>query len=208
LGLPRNRLHAILSSRLNAYLDDYAFLSMAALDLARFEADSKRTDQLLAQAEAWISVILNHFSAIEGPGYYFTSDDHEALIQRPRTIYDQAIPSGTGVTVHCLLALAEIDRSGRRNEFEKEAERQLARIFPAIEKRPFGYGELLNAALLWLTGPVVVSGPGMETHVFHPFVFKKSGDVPQLCYRQTCELLQRGAQEFEASIRQKLSLRL
>jgi len=214
LSVSENRLRGVWKSgkngqaRLNAYLDDYAFLSMAAIDLARFEPDTKRTNALLTQAEAWVSVILKHFSAAEGPGYYFTSDDHEALIQRPRTIYDQAIPSGTGVTIHCLLALAEMDRNGKRSEWQSEAERQLARIYPAIEKRPFGYGELLNAGLLWLTGPVILSGPGSENHVFHPFVFKKEGDVPQLCHRQTCELFRGGAREVEALVREKIHQRL
>lgn len=211
LGLPGNRLRGTWKdgqARLNAYLDDYAFLSMAAIDLARFEPESQRTDALLAQAEGWVSVILERFSAIEGPGYYFTSDDHEALIQRPRTIYDQAIPSGTGITIQCLLTLAEIDRNGKRKEWQSEAERQLARIFPAIEKRPFGYGELLNASLLWLSGPIVLSGPNSEEHVFHPFVFKKGGDVPQLCHQQTCELLRHGAREMEAVIREKIKQRL
>ncbi|MFL5813107.1 MAG: hypothetical protein ACJ763_05975, partial [Bdellovibrionia bacterium] len=208
LGVPGNRLRASLKSRLNAYLDDYAFLSMAAIDLARFEPDSKRVDTLLSQAEGWVSVILKHFSAIEGPGYYFTSDDHEALIQRPRTIYDQAIPSGTGVTLHCLLALAEMDRNGKRNQWQSEAERQLARIFPAVDERPFGYGEILNAVLLWLTGPIILSGPNSEEHVFHPFVFRKDGDVPQLCHQQTCELLRHGAREIEAVIREKTKQRL
>jgi hypothetical protein len=206
LGLPGNRLRA--TSRLNAYLDDYAFLSMAAIDLARFEPDSKRMNALLSQAEGWVTVILKHFSGIEGPGYYFTSDDHEALIQRPRTIYDQAIPSGTGVTLQCLLALAEMDRNGRRVEWQSEVERQLARIFPAVDERPFGYGEILNAALLWLTGPIVLSGPNSEEHVFHPYVFRKDGDVPQLCHLQTCELLRHGAREIESVIREKVKQRL
>ncbi len=211
IGLPENRLKGTWKSgqaRFNAYLDDYAFLSMAAIDLARFESDSQRTRTLLSQAEGWISVILKHFSAIEGPGYYFTSDDHEALIQRPRTIYDQAIPSGTGVTIQCLLALSEIDSSGKQAEWRTEAERQLARIFPAIEKRPFGYGELLNASLLWLTGPIVLSGPSSQEHVFHPFVFRKEGDTPQLCHRQTCELFRGGSREAESLIREKIHQRI
>jgi hypothetical protein len=214
LGLSGNRLRASLRPRksdqtqLNAYLDDYAFLSMAAIDLARFEPESKRVEALLSQAEGWVSVVLKHFSGIEGPGYYFTSDDHEVLIQRPRTIYDQAIPSGTGVTLQCLLALAEMDRGGKRNEWQAEVERQLARIFPAIDERPFGYGELLNAALLWLTGPIILSGPDSEEHAFHPFVFRKEGEVPQICHQQTCELLRHGAREIESVIREKTKLRL
>jgi hypothetical protein len=195
-------------ARLNAYLDDYAFLAMAAIDLSRFEPDAKRMDNLLSKAEGWLSTILTHFSAESGAGYYFTSDDHEALIQRPRTLYDQAIPSGTGVAIHALLALAEIDRTGQRQKWQGEAERQLALIAPVFERSPYGHGELLSAALMYQTGPFVISGPDSESHVFHPFVFRKPGDVLQLCHRQTCELIRRGAREIEALIREKVRQRI
>src|SRR4029077_515154 len=80
-----DRLHSVFKegkSKLNAYLDDYAFLSMAALDLARFSREQDRISSYLEQARKWTGVILKHFKSADGPGYSFTSDDHERLIHR------------------------------------------------------------------------------------------------------------------------------
>ena len=42
---------------------------------------------------------------LRGPrdgGFFFTSHDHEALIQRPKPGYDNATPSGNGMAaLHC-----------------------------------------------------------------------------------------------------------
>ena len=39
-------------------------------------------------------------------GFFNTSDDHEALITRPRDLQDNATPSGNAVTITTLLKLA------------------------------------------------------------------------------------------------------
>ena len=39
-------------------------------------------------------------------GFYDTSDDHEALIVRPRELQDNAVPSGNGMAALVLLRLA------------------------------------------------------------------------------------------------------
>jgi uncharacterized protein YyaL (SSP411 family) len=178
--------------KLNAYLDDYAFLSQAALDLARFEPHAEARAGFIAQAEKWIEVILGNFSDSEKAGYFFTSSDHESLIHRPKTAYDQAIPSGTAVVVGCLIALAEIDASGQAPRYLKEAERQLAELFSVASQRAYGQGELLNASLLYTLGPVAITAPessDVARAITHPFVFTK-GDTGSylVCHRGTCGL--------------------
>ncbi len=210
-----HRLYSIFQAdqpRLNACLDDYAFLSMAALDLARFGRQPETVDAALAQAESWVEVILRHFSAGKDGGYYFTSDDHEKLIQRPRTLFDQATPSGTGVMIHCLLALGELDRVGRGAVFAEEAERQLRAIFPRISEQPFGYGELINAVLLQVSGPVVVSGPEAPGLCRHPHVFQRPMPAREpvagllVCHRRTCGLPLASLQSAAAEVGRKIAI--
>ena len=78
---------------LNAYLDDYAFLLAAVLELmqTRFRSD----DFLWAQALA--DALLTHFEDPERGGFFFTSHDHERLIHRGKPGHDNATPSGNGV---------------------------------------------------------------------------------------------------------------
>lgn len=174
-------------SKNNGYLDDYAFISMAAIDLARF-AEGSEAAQYLAQAESWLSIVLKHFRTESAVGYYFTSDDHETLIQRPKTLYDQAIPSGSAVVLNCLLALAELDLSENSQTWLQEAQAQLRKIFPGILKSPYGQGEMINAALLAVMGPIVASGLDSLAAVKHPHVFRKNSAQNLVCHNRTCSL--------------------
>src|SRR5690606_18568427 len=95
------------------YLDDYAFMARAALDLSRHaEAlGAERVRALQDDARAWMRVVIARFKDPARPGYFFTSDDHEKLLERPKTLHDQAIPSGTGVALGVLQFLEELDPS-------------------------------------------------------------------------------------------------
>ena len=173
------------TARLNAYLDDYAFMSQAALDLARFSVSTP--ERFIKDSQNWIAQVLTHFRDPAGLGYFFTSDDHEKLIQRPKTIYDQAIPSGTGIVLGCLTALSEMDGG---EKYSAELQEQLKGLFPVVQKNPYGYGELLCVKLLNERGPVTVSGSKASEVCVHPHIFQKGGTVSGLlvCHRQTCSL--------------------
>ena len=194
LNQGENRLFSVYKddkARFNAYLDDYAFMAMAALDLARVVDDQSETQSLLAQARVWTDVVRKHFNDSERGGFYFTSDDHETLIQRPKTLYDQAIPAGNAVVIECLTALAEITGD---THYEREADEHLYKLYPTLEQSPFGMGQLACAALMQVMGPVVVSGEHSESTCFHPHVFQKpiaSGAQAHeilVCHRKTCSL--------------------
>ncbi|MEO5969064.1 MAG: thioredoxin domain-containing protein [Bdellovibrionia bacterium] len=177
----------------NGYLDDYAFMAMAALDLSRFSLDSKTAQKYLAHSDEWINTVLSHFKDPKDPGYYFTSDDHEALIQRPKTVFDQAIPSGTAVALTCMQALAELDFKDNRNKYESEVDEQLSRLFATAERNAYGLGELLSVYLLKNISPVTVSGADAGLLCLHPFVFQQpvsQGDTGKytICHERTCSL--------------------
>ena len=41
--------------------------------------------------------LLEHFEDEGQGGFYFTSDDHEQLIRRPKPVSDDSMPSGNGI---------------------------------------------------------------------------------------------------------------
>jgi len=186
----------------NGFLDDYAFMAMAALDISRFALDSKTSQKYLTYCNQWISAVLTHFKDPQAPGYYFTSDDHEALIQKPKSIFDQAIPNGTAVALSCLQALAALDFQGNRSKYELEVDGQLSQLFKAAERNAYGLGELLSVYLLKIVGPATVSGPDAGLLCLHPYVFQQpvtsvsSGPVSLggdsgkfiICHEKTCSL--------------------
>jgi 5,10-methenyltetrahydrofolate synthetase len=180
-------------AKLNGYLDDYAFSAMAALDLSRFCSDSQACERYQEQAAQWITSIFEYFSDPNGAGYYFTSSDHEKLIQRPKGLLDQAIPSGTAVALGVIRVLAELDLKGQGAALRAEFDRHLGPLFQVAQGSPFGLGEFLNVALLDLLGPVTVSGPEASSLCSFASGFQKpqvgaesSGLV--LCHQQTCSL--------------------
>ncbi len=77
-------------ARFNAYLEDYALMAGAMLDTYEASLDAK----YLAMARRMGDTILEHFLDSEKGGFFFTSDDHEALITRSKAAFDGSTPSG------------------------------------------------------------------------------------------------------------------
>ncbi|HKV53584.1 MAG TPA: thioredoxin domain-containing protein, partial [Candidatus Binataceae bacterium] len=71
-------------ARFNGYLEDYALIAGAMIDL--YEATFER--RYLALARQYADVMLERFADRENGGFFFTSDDHEALITRSKAAFD------------------------------------------------------------------------------------------------------------------------
>jgi len=91
------------TAHLNAYLDDYAFLLDALLEL--MQADYREQDMRFACELA--DALLAGFESDAG-GFYFTSHSHEVLIHRPKQAYDNATPSGNGIAAVALQRLGHV----------------------------------------------------------------------------------------------------
>ena len=141
-------------AHLNAYLDDYAYLLAALIEL--LQADLHSRD--LKFAEDLADVLLDQFYDPALGGFFFTSDDHEELIHRPKPGHDSATPSGNGVAAFALQRLGHITGESR---YLNAAERTLALFYPALAQRPSGYASLLMALEEAIEPPrvVVLRGP-------------------------------------------------
>ncbi|HEU5282509.1 MAG TPA: thioredoxin domain-containing protein [Burkholderiales bacterium] len=141
-------------AHLNAYLDDHAFLLAALLEL--LQADFRKADLELAVAIA--ETLLARFEDGATGGFFFTSHDHERLILRPKTWYDNATPSGNGVAALALQRLGHLVGDAR---YLEAAERTLRLFLPQIERHPSGASTLLMALAEHLRPPdvVILRGP-------------------------------------------------
>ncbi|MEX2240740.1 MAG: thioredoxin domain-containing protein [Burkholderiales bacterium] len=133
-------------AHLNAYLDDYAFLMMALLEL--LQAEFRAAD--LGFAEALAEVLLEQFEDGEAGGFFFTARDHERLIHRPKPGHDQATPSGNGAAAFALNRLAALTGKTR---YAGAAERTLRLFYPGMRAQPQGFAMLLVALEEWLEPP-------------------------------------------------------
>lgn len=105
--------------RLNAYLDDYAFLVDGLIGLHQATGD----DRWLRSAEELTHRQLELFWDEERGGFFFTSSDHESLIARGRDPTDGAEPAGNSVAAANLVYLAQ---ALNRPEYREKAERCVA----------------------------------------------------------------------------------
>jgi uncharacterized protein YyaL (SSP411 family) len=130
-------------SKLNAYLDDYAFYVNALLDV--FEVSSKA--EYLERAIVYTDFMLKHFWDPSGGSLFLTSDDHEQLITRTKNFYDLAIPSGNSMAAYNLLRLYHISQN---NDYLHKAEEIIKAASKPAVKNPFGFGQLLISMYLYL----------------------------------------------------------
>jgi uncharacterized protein YyaL (SSP411 family) len=136
-------------AHLNAYLDDYVLLADALIELQqlRFRSDE------LELARQLIEVVLARFTDGVAGGFYFTSEDHEALIYRSKSFSDDATPSGNGVAAGVLLRLGHLLGEPR---YLAAAENTLRAAWPALERHPHSHMSLLAALEELLNPPEIV----------------------------------------------------
>ncbi len=146
------RSHKAGRSKLNAYLEDYANVIDGLLQLYQltFEEDWFIAARQLADAA------LDHFAAADG-GFYDTSDDHEALIVRPRNLQDNVCPSGNAMLAKQLLRLAAYTGDPR---YDRSARAVLQILTDAMRQYPQAFAESLNATDALASGIIEVAVAG------------------------------------------------
>ncbi|MBL1275971.1 MAG: thioredoxin domain-containing protein [Ectothiorhodospiraceae bacterium] len=146
-------------AHLMAYLDDYVFMADGVLAML----ETRWNDDDLNFLIALMDTVLEHFSAKDennstGGGFYFTADDHEQLIQRPRPWMDEALPSGNGIAAQVLLRLGHLLGETR---YLDAAEATLKAAWQDVRGFPQAHNALLTAAeeYWYPTETVIMRGP-------------------------------------------------
>jgi len=193
-------------ARIPAFLDDYAFLIAALLELQEITGDGG----YLLEAREVLEEVIGHFSEAGTGLFYFTHDGQTDLILRKKEIYDGAIPSGNSVMAFNLLYLSLLfdqpawaDRSRQM----AEAVRSVVTGYPGS----FGIWATLFQALTYTIPEIAITARRLEiarrellsqlipyrvfqsssqenTH-FPLLRGKRVGEVPQyfLCENYSCQ---------------------
>ncbi|MCA9076672.1 MAG: DUF255 domain-containing protein [Planctomycetaceae bacterium] len=133
------RTHREKLSKLNAYLDDYAFLVDGLLSLHAVTGQEK----WLTAAKDLTDDQIDLFWDDEGHGFFFTSDHHEELLARTKNAYDSVLPSGNSVSVRNLVRLADLTEN---DEYHDRA-RQTLEVFAGRMKEQPGSMTFMALAL-------------------------------------------------------------
>jgi uncharacterized protein YyaL (SSP411 family) len=136
-------------AHLPAYLDDYAFLADALLELLQTRWRSSD----LSFARQLTDVLLSQF--LDGPagGFFFTAADHEQLIHRSKSFSDDALPSGNGVAAAVLCRLGYLLGCFR---YLEAAERTLRAGWPVLQQYPTAHMGLADALEDFLAPPQIL----------------------------------------------------
>ncbi len=124
--------------RLNAYLEDHAFLLEALLTLYESSFDPR----WFGEARALADTMIERFADEENGGFFETSSDHERLLARRKDLEDHPIPSGNASAAYGLLRLAAL--SGEHG-YEQHALSVLRLLHELAPKHPQAFGHLLQA---------------------------------------------------------------
>jgi uncharacterized protein YyaL (SSP411 family) len=137
-----------------AFADDHALTAAACLTL--YETTGRT--RWFTAARSLADRLLELFHDAERGGFFQTGADAEALVVRPKDLYDNAVPGGNSAAAELLLRLARF--TGERR-YEQAATGALGLVRDAMSRAPVGFGRALNALDLAVgpTREVAIVGP-------------------------------------------------
>jgi uncharacterized protein YyaL (SSP411 family) len=133
-------------AKLNGYLEDYACLADGLLALY----ETTGAIRWLEEGRGLVDTLLDRFADPEGGPFFNTSDDHERLVNRPRDVYDNAVPAGNSVAAEVLLRLSAHTGEER---YRIAALHAIAPLQDAMTGAPLAFGRLLCAADMAIESP-------------------------------------------------------
>jgi hypothetical protein len=134
----------------SSFLDDYAFMVGACLDLYEATGDVRwleRAVELQSDQDA-------RYLDSQSGGYYLTASDGETLLVREKPAYDRAVPSGNSVAARNLLRLHDFTGDAK---WRSSAERLFASLGFRVTRSPNGYPLLLVALDHYYDTPLEVA---------------------------------------------------
>ena len=150
-------------ARILGYLEDYAMVAAALLDV--YEATFDR--RWLDEARGLCDDMQRLFWDDTLEGFYDTGADAERLIVRPRNLFDNAVPCGTSVAIETLLRVSEL--TGEAG-YEARALQALRPLADLMSRHPSGFGRFLCALDFHLGPRVEIALIGSEGEGLEPLV--------------------------------------
>jgi uncharacterized protein YyaL (SSP411 family) len=141
-------------AKLNAYLEDHAFLLEALLTLYESTFDPR----WFGSAREIADTMIERFADEERGGFFETSSDHEQLVARRKDLEDNPIPAGNSSAAYGLLRLAALSGD---HAYADRAEGVLRLLHEVAPRHPQAFAHLLQALDFRLsqTREVALAGP-------------------------------------------------
>lgn len=123
-------------SGISAFIDDYAFMINASIDLYETTFEIK----YLKRAIELNDILIKEFWDNASGGFFFSSLQNENLITRQKEIYDGAIPSGNSVA---LLNLVRLYHFTGKPDYEQKATKLIECFSGSISRSPSAFAQFL-----------------------------------------------------------------
>ena len=160
-------------AKLNGYLEDYAFMAHGLLALYEATFDHRWLEEAHNLADQMLDLFWDEDEKV----FYDTGKDHEALVVRPRDLFDNATPSGSSVATDVLLHLSVLTGD---NDYSVKAATNLRSMQQTLSRVPQGMGYWLSALGFYVSIPkeIVIVGDGSspDTQALKDVVFQ--GYIP------------------------------
>jgi uncharacterized protein YyaL (SSP411 family) len=153
-------------ARLNAYLEDHAFMVEALLTLYESTFDPR----WFAAAREVADQMIARFADEERGGFFETSSDHEKLVARRKDLEDHPIPAGNSSAAYGLLRLSALTAE---HEYGRRAEGVLRLLHEIAERHPNAFAHVLQALDFRLAQTKEVALAGADTAVLEQVVRSK-----------------------------------
>ena len=114
--------------------------------------------------------MMDHFWNEDEKSFFFTADNHESLIVRPKNYYDLSVPSGNSVASNALLKLYHLVHD---EKFLKISQKILESNGISAAENPFAFGYLLNVMNLYLNSPTEITILNTENSEIVTSLYKK-----------------------------------
>ena len=123
-------------SSINGFLEDYAFVIEAYIDLYQVTMDEK----WLGLSKELTDYALEHFFDTEKHMFYFTSNDDPVIVVRNFEYRDNVVPASNSVMANNLFVLSKYyDNSS----YEETSKQMLKNVLGEIEQYPSGFSNWL-----------------------------------------------------------------
>jgi uncharacterized protein YyaL (SSP411 family) len=139
-------------SSISGFLEDYAFLTEALIVL--YETTGEPS--YLEDARRLLAALIERFSAADG-GPFFDAPESTDLVVRPRSFYDNPIPSGNASVVMALLRLEALTGDRRWAALTTSAFRGIG---SALDRAPQAFSYLLSALDFYHSTPLQIAVVG------------------------------------------------
>ena len=140
-------------AHLKGYLEDHALLILGLLALH----EATFSHRWLRAAVELTDEMLSLFWSEEQQTLFDTGSDHEALVVRPRNIFDNAVPSGSSTAAEALLLMG---MATGESEYTRKGTLLLRSVRDFMAQHPMGFGHWLCALDLYLSKPTEVAVVG------------------------------------------------